>query len=92
MIKRIKEVSELDKEEKQEELNIYHLWIDNRGYEEYDGFVVISKDLESAKRFILSEYDNNNVLYRWKKEEIHSRHIGTSFLKEQVILESFIHA
>lgn len=81
----------MEKEEKQEELNIYHLWIDSSGYEEYDGFVVISKDLESAKKLILSEY-NNSTLYSWKKKEIHSRHIGTSFLKEQIILESFIRA
>lgn len=79
-------------EKKQEELNIYHLWIDSSGYEEYDGFVVISKDLESAKKLILSEYNNTGALYSWKKKEIHSEHIGTSFLKEQVILASFIHA
>jgi len=79
-------------EEKKEELNIYHLWIDRCGYEEYDGFVVISKDLESAKKLILSEYGNTSALYSWKKKEIHSKHIGTTFLKEQTILESFIHA
>ena len=78
-------------EKKQEELNIYHLWIDSSGYDEYDGFVVISKDLESAKKLILSEHVNI-TLYSWKKKEIHSEHIGTSFLKEQIILASFIHA
>jgi 6-pyruvoyl-tetrahydropterin synthase len=81
----------IELEKKQEKLNIYHLWIDRSGYEEYDGFVVISKDLESAKKLILSEYDNT-TLYSWKKKEIHSKLIGKSFLKEQIILASFIHA
>lgn len=72
--------------------NIYHLWIESSGYEEYDGFVVVSKDLESAKQFILSEY-HDNTLYSWKRKEVKSRLIGTSHLKEeQVILESYIRA
>lgn len=78
-------------EKKQEELNIYHLWIDSSGYEQYDGFVVISKDLESAKKLILSEHDDI-TLCSWEEKEIHSEHIGTSFLKEQIILASFIRA
>ena len=81
-----------NKKEKEKELNIYHLWIEDSGHEEYDGFVIISKDLESAKKFILSEYDKDFCLYSWKKEEVKSRCVGTSYLKEQVVLESYIRA
>jgi len=79
------------KKQTKEKLNIYLLWIEESGYEEYDGFVVISKDLESAKKFILSEYDKDFCLCSWKRKEVKNRYIGTSYLEEQVVLESYIH-
>ena len=79
------------KEQIDEEFNIYHLWIEDSGYEQYDGFVVISKNLENAKEFIISEY-NEDVLHSWNRYNIKNRCIGISRLKEQVVLGSFIRA
>ena len=74
---------------------VFSLSIDDCGYEEYDAFVVIAKDLERAKAFILEEYDNpidDSVLYSWKEKEIKSIIVGETNLSERVVLASFIRA
>ena len=70
---------------------IFKIWIDDSGYEEYDGFVVIAKNYKEAKEFIFTKYELEDS-YSWGKYKNNHQCVGMSPLEKQVVLESFIRA
>ena len=66
---------------------IYHIWVDDCYYEEYDAFIVIAKSFNEAKRLIFSEY--GDTVWSWKERKIFKKIIGETYLEKQGVLGSF---
>jgi hypothetical protein len=71
-------------------MNLYFLWVDQNGYDEYDSMVISAPNEESAMNF----YPTVSCITlhgAWKLENVHIKLIGTAIegTEQQMICGSF---
>ena len=71
-------------------MNLYLLWVDENGYDEYDSVIIASESEESALKFYPT-IKYITVKGSWSPEKVHIRKIGEAVdgTEEGMILGSF---
>ena len=62
-------------------MKVYRIWADKWSYDEYDGFVVVAKDEDSALTMVIDKFEEYQRPYIYIAE--------VSLNTEHVVLESY---